>query len=54
MATFTILVKIYSIEHFCTTKIPGLGEIFVQQKFSTILGGSIIAEIACYYQVGVR
>ena len=29
MATFTTLVKNY----FCNTKVPGLGEIFVKQKF---------------------
>ena len=36
MATFTILVKIYSIEYFCNTEVPGLGEIFVQRKFLAI------------------
>ena len=29
MATFTTLVKIYSIEYFCNTKVAGLGKIFV-------------------------
>ena len=29
MATFTALVKIYSIDYFCNTKVSGLGEIFV-------------------------
>ena len=33
MATFTALVK---IEYFCNTKVAGLGEIFVQRKFSAI------------------
>ena len=36
MATFTALTKIYSIEYFCNTKAPGLGEILVQRKFSPI------------------
>ena len=36
MATFTILAEIYSIKYFCDTKVPGLGEIFAQQKFSVI------------------
>ena len=27
-----IMVKIYSIEYFYNTKVPGLGEIFVQRK----------------------
>ena len=30
------LEKIYSTEHFYNTKADGLGEIFVQQKFSAI------------------
>ena len=36
--TFTALVKIYSIEYFCTAKVhvAGLGEMFVQQKFLAI------------------
>ena len=38
MATFIVLAKIYFIEYFCNTKVPGLGEIFVQWKFSTIYG----------------
>ena len=33
MATFTTLVKIYSIEYFCNTKV---GEIFVQRKLSAV------------------
>ena len=28
MVTFTALVKNYFIEHFCNTKVAGLGEIF--------------------------
>ena len=36
MVTFTALVKIYSPEYFCNTKVAGLGEIFVEQKFSHI------------------
>ena len=38
MATFTALVKIYSTEYFCNTKVyvAGLGEIFIQQTFSAI------------------
>ena len=36
MATFTVLVKIYSIQYFCNTKVLGLGEIFFQRKFSAI------------------
>ena len=35
-ATFTTLVKLYSTKFFCKTKVDGLGEIFVQRKFSTI------------------
>ena len=34
MAIFTTLAKIYSTEYFFNTKVAGLGEIFVQQKFS--------------------
>ena len=34
MATFTVLVKIYSIEYFYNTEVPGFGETFVQQKVS--------------------
>ena len=34
MATSTILVK---TKYFCNTKVPKLGEIYVQQKFSTII-----------------
>ena len=30
------LEKLYSTEHFYNTKADGLGEIFVQQKFSAI------------------
>ena len=30
MVTFTALVKIFSTEYFCNTKVVGLGEIFVQ------------------------
>ena len=37
MATFTALVKIYSTEYYCNTKVAGLGEIFVKRKFSCIL-----------------
>ena len=29
-------IKIYSTEHFCNTKIAGIGEIFVQYKILTI------------------
>ena len=36
MATFTALVKIYSTKYFCSTKVAGLGEIFVKRKFSRI------------------
>ena len=36
MATFTILVKIYSSEYFCSARVAGIGEIFVQRKFSAI------------------
>ena len=32
MAAFTALAKIYSTEYFWNTKVPGLGEIFVQPK----------------------
>ena len=28
--------EIYSTEHFCNAKVTGLGETFVQQKFSAI------------------
>ena len=38
MVTFIILVKIYSIEYFCNTKVAGLGKIFVKQKFLAIQG----------------
>ena len=34
--TFNALVKIYSTKYFCNTKVAGLGEIFVQQKFLVI------------------
>ena len=34
MATFTALAKIFSINVFCSTKVAGLDEIFIQQKFS--------------------
>ena len=34
MATFTALAKNFSINIFCSTKVAGLGEIFIQQKFS--------------------
>ena len=33
MATFTALVKIYSTEYFCNTKVARLGEIFVKENF---------------------
>ena len=36
MVTFTTLVKIYSTEYFYNTKVAGLGETFVQQKFLAI------------------
>ena len=36
MATFTALVKIYSTKYFCNTKVAGVDEILVQQKFSAI------------------
>ena len=36
MATFTALVKFYSTEYFCNTKVARLGEIFVQRKFCRI------------------
>ena len=35
--TFNALVKIYSTKYFCNTKVAGLGESFVQQKFLVIL-----------------
>ena len=41
MVTFTALTKIYSIEYFCNTTVPGLGKIFVQRKFSVIIGASL-------------
>ena len=36
MATFTALAKTYSIKYFYNTKVPGLGKIFVKQKFPAI------------------
>ena len=36
MATLIALVKIYFTEYFCNTKLAGLGEIFVKQKFLRI------------------
>ena len=33
MAAFAALAKIYSIKYFCNTKVPRLGENFVQRKF---------------------
>ncbi len=36
MTTFTALENIYSTEYFYNTKVAGLGEIFVQLKFSAI------------------
>ena len=36
IATFTALAKIYSTEYFCSTKVAGLGKLFVQQKFLAI------------------
>ena len=33
MMTFTTLAKIYSIEYFCSTKVPGLGEILSSKNF---------------------
>ena len=48
MATFTALAKIYSSEYFCNARVAGIGEIFVQRKFSAIryhkfINSSIIA-----------
>ena len=60
MATFTALVKIYSIEYFCNTKVPGLDEIFVQQKFPAIrylillsLSLSSLHVHACHWHIKV-
>ena len=36
MVTFTAVEKIYSTEYFCDTKVDGLGEIFIYQKFFVI------------------
>ena len=36
MATLSTLAKIYYPEYFCSTNVPGLGKIFVQQKFAAI------------------
>ena len=36
MATFTALAKIYSTKYFCSTKVSGVGVLFVKQKFSRI------------------
>ena len=36
MVIFTALAKIYSTEYFYNTEVAGLGEIFVQEKFSAI------------------
>ena len=36
MVTFTALAKIYSSEYFCNARVAGIGEIFVQRKFSAI------------------
>ena len=33
-ATFTILVKILSLENYCNTKVVGLGKNFIPQNFS--------------------
>ena len=33
MATFTALVKIYSIKYFCNTKVSGLGKILSSENF---------------------
>ena len=32
MATFTVLVKMYSTEYVCNIKVAGFGEIFVKRK----------------------
>ena len=46
MASFTTLAKIYSIEYFCSIKVAGLGEIFVQQNFCYIRYlGSIMSSV---------
>ena len=37
MVTFTALVRIFSMNFSCNTKVAGLGEIFIQRKFSCIL-----------------
>ena len=34
--TYTALAKIYSTEYFCSTKVAGLGEVFVQRKLLAI------------------
>ena len=36
MAIFTAWVKIYFAKYFCNARVGGLGEIFVQQKFSAV------------------
>ena len=36
ISTFTTLAKIYSSEYFCNARVAGIGEIFVQRKFSAI------------------
>ena len=36
MATFTTLAKILSLKNYYNTKIAGLGENFITQKFSAI------------------
>ena len=37
VVTSTAWVKICSAKYFCNVRVAGLGEIFVQQKFSAIL-----------------
>ena len=37
VVTFTAWVKICSAKYFCNVRVAGLGEIFVQQKFSAEL-----------------
>ena len=48
MVTFTALVKIYSTEYFCNTR---LGEIFVKEKFSRILDNNQTLKV--WYAIGM-
>ena len=36
VVTFVARAKIYSTEYFCNTRVAGLDEFFVQQKFSAV------------------